>query len=42
MAKERRKLEEFEVSLAQEEKVLEQIRDSLKGRYRADPLPFML
>lgn len=31
MVKERKKLEDFEASLAQEEKILEQIRDSLKG-----------
>lgn len=31
MQRERMKLENFEASLAQEEKLLEQIRDSLKG-----------
>ena len=37
MRKERKKLEQFEVSLAEEEKVLEQIRDSLKGALLPSP-----
>ena len=33
MDKEKKKVEELEESLAHEEDVLEQIRDSLKGKY---------
>ncbi len=32
MEREKKKVDEFEASLAKEEKVLEEIRDSLKGK----------
>ena len=38
MEKERKKAEELEASLAKEENVLEEIRDSLKGVTVAKPL----